>query len=293
MNSLFNSTPSICILNAERMAISKRTRAPVSALAAGSSMPPTFLPRLLERVAELGNVGHAAAELGVREDQAWNSLVAANNLSDVPLINTRARQPQPTPNAQQLLGHDHQLADAFLGFLDAPEGGGFRQFHLREQLLRRLGERTSARNQFYCRVRLVRCEQVNAVVTLDLGGGDLLAAQITSRSVEELQLFSGRSCHALIDPAWVEVRAETPRETSRNQNCLRGHVVRCMDDPVDAEVAIELTGGRIVLATMTQAEMREKDIQPSKQVSAVIQSSQIILAVEYAVEAAAPVKFPL
>lgn len=57
-------------------------------------------------------------------------------------------------------------------------------------------------------------------------------------------------------------------------------MVRCLDDPVDTEVAIELAGGRIVLATLTRSEMLDKGIHIGKHVRAVIQSSQIILAVQ-------------
>ncbi|WP_165873601.1 TOBE domain-containing protein [Parasulfuritortus cantonensis] len=220
----------------------------------------------------------AAVILGLDEDLAWHYLVAANNLCDQPLIRTRADQPVPTVHARRLLSRDEDLAQAFERFLDSPGGGAFRQFQQRHQFLRRLEARTSARNQFYCQVQSVRRERVNAVVTLNLGGGDRLAAHITARSAEELGLVAGRACHALIDPSWVEVRAECPAE--RNANRLCGRVARVLDDPVDAEVAIELAGGRILLATMTRAEMLDKDIRPGRAVGALIQSSQIILAVD-------------
>ena len=94
-----------------------------------------YLTRL-ERIA-------VAADLGVAEGPVWNTLVAANNLSEVPLL------PSTTGDAplQALLGRSDHLAHAFMGFLDVPEGGAFRQFHLRRRLLRGLEERTSARNQ--------------------------------------------------------------------------------------------------------------------------------------------------
>jgi molybdate transport system regulatory protein len=235
-------------------------------------------PGLLAKVAELGSLRAAAANLELEEDLAWRYLVAANNLSEQPLIRTLSDGPVPTDHAQSLLGRSEALALAFERFLAAPGGGVFRQFHLRHQFLSRLAARTSARNQFYCRVQSVRRERVNAVVTLDLGGGDRLAAHITAHSAEELGLVAGRSCHALIDPAWVEVRADRPAD--RSPNCLRGRVVRILDDPVDAEVAIELPGGRIVLASMTRAEMAEKGIVAGRAARALIQSSQIILAVD-------------
>jgi molybdate transport system regulatory protein len=237
-------------------------------------------PRLLEGLVRLGSLHDVATSLGVEEDLAWNYLVAANNLSDSPLVKPLAETLTPTLHGRRLLGRSEDMTSAFQSFLDAPGGGAFRQFQMRHQFLQRLGARTSARNQFYCRVLSVRRERVNAVVMLGLGGGDQLAAHITAHSAEELALVGGRCCHALIDPGWVEVRSGTQSEETMRHNCLHGKVVRLLDDPVDAEVAIELAGGRIVLAAMTQAEMTEKHIRVGEPVCAVIQSSQIILAVD-------------
>ena len=241
--------------------------------------PPSGLPHLLEKFAELGSLREAAAAAGLDEDQAWSRLVTANNLSEVPLLQARADHASATPVAARLLGRSESLAEAFQGVLDAPAGGTFRQFHLRRQVLVRLQARCSARNQFFCQVRLLFRERVNAVATLDLGGGDHIEAQITARSAETLGLASGSHCHALIDPAWVEVQSAAEAAGSARQNSLAGRVVRCREDPVDSEVTIALAGGRLLLASMTRAEMEEKTIRVGSAVWAVIQSSQIILAV--------------
>lgn len=235
---------------------------------------------LLERVVELGSLRDAAMALGVGEQRAWAYLVSASNLSDAPLVRVEAENLVPTPYARGVLLKSDELARAFQSFLSAPRGGTFRQFHQRHQLLRRLAARTSARNQFYCRVCSLRRERVNATLGLDLGGGDRLTAHITRQSVRSLGLEWGSCCHALIDPAWVEVRTDRETRGDPQRNYLEGRVVRLRDDPVDGEVAIELAGGRIVLATMTRAEMREKGIRPGKPARALIQSSQIILAVD-------------
>ncbi len=260
--------------------VMKQTDITGPVLGACPGRPARFGPGLLEKVAELGSLRDAAATLGLEERLAWNYLVGANNLSDQPLLCALAENPAPTPHAQRLLGRTEALVLAFEDFLAAPGGGAFNQFQLRHQFLRRLEARTSARNQFYCRVHSVLRERVNAVVTLELGGGDRLAAHITTHSAEELGLVAGRACHALIDPAWVEVRPDSPSGWNIRHNCLRGRVVRCVDDPVDAEVAIELAGGRIVLASMTRAEMAEKGIRLGQPAHALIQASQIILAVD-------------
>jgi molybdate transport system regulatory protein len=237
-------------------------------------------PFLLERFAELGSLRDAASFMGLEEGLAWDYVVAANNLADIPLARLHADNLTPTTQGRRLLDRAEGMAHAFQRFLDAPLGGAFNQFHLRHQFLRRLVARTSARNQFFCRVRSVRRERVNAVVHLDMGGGDQLDAHITAQSAEDLGLFGGCTCHALVEPGWVEVRPGARTDRNEQQNCLHGKVVRCQDDPVDAEVAIELDGGRIIVASMTRAEMVEKSILVGQPACAVIQSSQIILAVD-------------
>jgi len=235
---------------------------------------------LLERITETGSLHKAATSLGLDEDLAWDCVVAANNLSDIPLLSLSADGLTPTLQGRQFLDPEENLTSAFQCFLDTSAGGAFDQFHLRHQFLRRLVARTSARNQIFCHVRSVRRERVNAVVNLDIGGGDLLSAHITAQSVVRLGLLGGSTCHALIDPGWVEVQPGTQTGQNGQHNCLNGKVVRCLDDPVDAEVAIELNGGRIIIASMTRAEMAEKAILVGQPAYAVIQTSQIILAVE-------------
>ncbi|MDD3529150.1 MAG: TOBE domain-containing protein [Gallionellaceae bacterium] len=235
-------------------------------------------PGLLEELAEFGSLCMAAHRLGLEEGLAWHYLVAANNLADRPLLRPLAADAEPTGDARRLLARPATLTDAFERFLDTPDGGAFHRFQQRHQFLSRLAARTSARNQFYCRVASVRRERVNAVVMLDLGGGDRLTAHITARSAEALGLVAGRGCHALVDPGWVEACAGAPAQDS--PNLLSGRVARVQDDPVDAEVAIELAGGRILLATLSHAEIAAKGLAIGRPAHALIQSSQIILAVD-------------
>ena len=129
-------------------------------------------PGLLQRVAEFGSLREAAAVMNVDEKQAWSYLIAASNLSDVPIVRVANENLMPTMHGRGLLGHPDALAGAFQAFLDTTVGGAFRQFNQRHQFLQRLDARTSARNQFYCRVHSISRERINAVVTLDLGGGD-------------------------------------------------------------------------------------------------------------------------
>lgn len=213
------------------------------------------------------------------EERSWRFWVAASNLADEPLIDSQG-EITLSPRAQSLLGDAAELDRAFLNFLNTPRGGSFRHFFQRHQFQRRLRSRTSARNQFYCRVLSNRRDRVNALVELDLGGGDRLSANITRKSAETLGLVAGRSCHALIDPAWVEIRQRDPSQGIPHPNCLTGRVIHYLNDPVDTEVTIALPGGRMLVALLTQAETREKGLCEGATVTALIPPSQIILAID-------------
>lgn len=235
---------------------------------------------LLERIARTGSLNDALDGLDLDREAAWNYLVAANNLSDRPLIRSRAEDLLPTRHARDLLGREESAGLAFQQFLARARGGAFREFSQRHDFLRRLDARTSARNQFYCVVKSVRRERVNAVVVLDIGGGDELVAHITSTSAAALGLAAGRACHALIDPAWLELQTADFSPYCGRRNEMAGRVVRCLDDPVDSEVSIELTGGRILVATMSRSDLEGKALGVGCPVRVLIHSSQIVLAVE-------------
>ncbi len=56
----------------------------------------------------------------------------------------------------------------------------------------------SARNQLKGKVVHINEGAVNSIVTLDIGGGNLITATITKAAVEDLQLEVGSDAYAII-----------------------------------------------------------------------------------------------
>ena len=137
---------------------------------------------------------------------------------------------------------------------------------------------TSARNQFLGKVVRVTKGSVNAEVVLDIGGGDELTAIITNGSVDYLQLKPGTEAYALIKAPWVIVTTDTGLKTSA-RNRLLGTVVRCQEGAVNAEVVIELAGGKLVVAGVTNESVRNLGLKTGVPACALIKASHIILAI--------------
>jgi molybdate transport system regulatory protein len=55
--------------------------------------------------------------------------------------------------------------------------------------------------------------------------------------------------------------------------------VRCQKGAINAEVVIELSGGKLVVATVTNESVRELGLAEGRQATALIKASHVILAV--------------
>lgn len=138
--------------------------------------------------------------------------------------------------------------------------------------------KTSARNQFLGRVKLIKKGAINSEVILDIGGGDELAAVITNDSVEHLALQPGIEAYALVKAPWVIVTTDESFKTSaRNRLC--GTVVRCHEGAINGEVVIELPGGKLVVATITNESIHELGLTEGTRACALIKASHVIIAI--------------
>lgn len=63
----------------------------------------------------------------------------------------------------------------------------------------------SARNNLKGQVKSIEKGAVNALVQIDIGGGQVLTSSITNQAVEELQLAVGQTVYAVIKASHVMV----------------------------------------------------------------------------------------
>jgi molybdate transport system regulatory protein len=237
---------------------------------------------LLERIDSSGSISTAATAMGMSYKAAWQAVEAMNNLSEQPLVERQAGGRHGggttlTPYGRRVVGAYRRLETEREKVL-AHLGRIMDDFDQYYQLIRRFDMKTSARNQFLGTVKSVKHGPINAEVILDIGGGDTLAAVITQDSAEHLGLAEGVEAYALVKAPWVIVTTdETMKTSARNRLC--GTVVRCHEGAINSEVVIELPGGKMVVAMVTNDSVKSLGLKEGVRACALIKASHIILAV--------------
>ncbi|MBZ0223018.1 MAG: TOBE domain-containing protein [Dokdonella sp.] len=249
---------------------------------AGTSLTPQRA-RLLQALESQHSISAAARAVGMSYKGAWDAIAALNRFAGQPLVEavtggSGGGGAQLTETGRRVLAL-HQALSALQKRLLASPVSTAKTGDI-DQLLQRLGNlmlKTSARNQFEGRIASITRGAVNSEVILDLEGGDRLTAIITHRSVEDLGLREGASAIALVKSSFVVLAAAGARTSARN--ALAGTVTRCHKGAVNAEVELALSGGRRLVATVTNESVDGLAIREGEPLLALIKASHVILAV--------------
>jgi molybdate transport system regulatory protein len=249
---------------------------------AGTSLTPQRA-KLLHALDAHGSISAAARAVGMSYKGAWDAIAALNAFVGEPLVSAETGGSggggaRLTETGRRVLAF-HQALTALQQRLLAGQGEPASAGDL-DQLLKRLGNlmlRTSARNQYEGTVQAIQRGAVNSEVILDLDGGDKLVAIITNRSVDDLGLREGGSAIALVKSSFVVLGDPGVRTSARN--ALAGTVLSCREGAVNAEVELQLAGGRRLVATVTNESARELGIREGVPMLALVKSSHVILAV--------------
>jgi molybdate transport system regulatory protein len=137
----------------------------------------------------------------------------------------------------------------------------------------------SARNVFEGKVQTVTQGAVNSEVTLVLTGGERIVSVITNSSVDSLDLVEGKTAYAIIKANEVIVGKGVDGAKLSARNVLAGEVISSHDGAVNSEVAIKLTGGVTVIASITKESVHALGLQRGDKVSAIVKASNVMIGV--------------
>lgn len=139
--------------------------------------------------------------------------------------------------------------------------------------------KTSARNQFTGIVNEVLIGTVNAEVHIGLKGGETIVASITKESAETLAIKTGLEVIALVKAPQIIIVSDFGgyRVSARNQ--LPGTIIQIKTGAVNTEVDIELKGGELVAATVTNDSVETLGLRKGQPVTAIFKAGAVILAV--------------
>lgn len=236
---------------------------------------------LLERIDASGSISAAASAMGMSYKAAWQAVETVNNLSHEPLV---VRQPGGstgggtclTEYGRRMVATYRRLEQEWAA-VPAAISQTLNDFDQYYRMSRRFDMQTSARNQFLGTVKSVIKGAVNAEIIVDIGNDVELAAIITNDSAEHMALEPGSDVYALIKAQWIILTVESNFKTSA-RNSLTGTVVRCQEGAVNAEIVIELAGGKTVAAIITNESVKVLALEEGMRATALIKASHIILA---------------
>lgn len=238
---------------------------------------------LLAQINETGSISAAARAMGMSYKAAWDAVDAMNNLAERPLVERsaggkRGGGTRLTEEGRRTVAMFREVEAEYRQFL-ARLGEGLADFPHFHQLMRRFALKTSARNQFLGHITRVTPGAVNGEVVLDLGHGDELVSIITNESIDCLALAPGREVYALIKSSAPVLSAgeNPPRTSARNRLC--GKVLRSTEGAVNGEVTLELAGGHLLTAIITNEGLRSLGLEEGAAACALIKATDVILAV--------------
>jgi molybdate transport system regulatory protein len=137
----------------------------------------------------------------------------------------------------------------------------------------------SARNVFSGVVTNITAGPVNSQVELTTAGGDRIVAVVTRASVDELELAPGKPANAYVKAPWVIVLTGQPDVRFSARNHLAGTVRQIVKGGVNSEVTLQLPGGTLVSAVITNEAVLELALEPGVPAAALFKASHVILGV--------------
>lgn len=243
--------------------------------------------RLLEAIEKHGSISKAAKAIPLSYKAAWDALEELNNLADQPVIERSiggagGGGTRLTDYGRKLIAMFRALEGEYQSAMDRlydeaaavpdTDKAAF------QRMLRRVTLRSSARNQFVGTVSRIVAGPVNAQVFVSLNEGNEIEAQVTSESVDRLNLAVGREVIALVKAPAVFLMTERD-ERIADTNYMDGAVSRINKGTVNAEVVVDVPLSRVrhVTAIVTTASLAAMGLKVGAKVTAAFPASSVIL----------------
>jgi len=238
---------------------------------------------LLASIADCGSITQAANAVGMSYKAAWDAIDTMNNLAGEPLVERVSGG--KGGGGTRLTRRGRQLVDNFR-IIEREHGRFVEQLARQSEdiaddylLIRRMGMKTSARNQFLGTVTAVRAGAVNDEVELQIAGGHAVVAIVTHESARSLGLCPGAEAFALIKASSVIVVTHAGGARFSARNRLAGVISRVQPGAVNAEVVIDLPGGGSVAAIVTDESCRALGLAQGTSATAMFKASSVIVGI--------------
>ena len=140
--------------------------------------------------------------------------------------------------------------------------------------------KTSARNQYAGTIRGIESGPVTTEVSIEIAGGHVLAATLTTTSAKRMNLHVGQSALALIKASSVVLVTDSDGYLLSARNQLAGTVSHIERGAVSTVVRLSLPGGEDVTCTVTNDAVDDLQLRLGQPASAIFKAYQVFVAVK-------------
>lgn len=242
--------------------------------------------RLLAEIDRTGSISAAAKAVGLSYKGAWDAVNAMNNLFPRPVVikkagGARGGSADVTDEGRRALSVHRLLTSALseiLSGLETTVSGDPSIAFPANALLWSPVMRTSARNCYHGIVESVTHGAVNAEILLKISDDVVLTVIITEQSVTNLAIAPGTQAYALIKASTPILIEDDSRILTSARNRITGEIISVEPGAVNSEVVLDIGSGKTLCAIVTDDSAESLGLAPGKSITALIKSSQIILA---------------
>lgn len=235
---------------------------------------------LLENIEKFGSISKAAKAMQISYKTAWDYINEMNNISDEPIIITSVGGKSGggaklTAKGKELVHFFRNLEKHLGEFIKNSniENNNFINF------MKRMGLKTSARNQFIGKVVSIKKDMVNCEVQLALKGNINIKAIITKESLKNLKIRENDEIIAIIKASSVMVMKKNNNLLISSDNIVPGIVSKINKGAINAEVSILTQGGDTITSIISKNSLNVMDLRKNDEVYALFNASNVILGV--------------
>ncbi len=233
---------------------------------------------LLEAVARHGSIAAAARALGMSYKAAWEAVDAMNSLAEHPLVvrttgGRRGGGTRLTGAGAALVQQFRRMQldhEAMLGRLNAGT----------DSVTERAPETpwSAAPNRFPATVAAVTGDEDLVEVELTLAAGARVVATLPGTAARALALAPGLRVEVRVAPSAVILAPGEPPLSTSARNRLCGHITRCVQGRVKAELRLAIDDGPPLDASLTAESVRRLGLREGVRACALVKASQLELA---------------
>lgn len=182
----------------------------------------------------------------------------------------------PLPVVQRMFGHSSpNLTSSYVSFSTEDMERVTKLFMDREA-----SRKTSARNSFFGKIRLIQRGDIQTQVTLTTISGNSVVTMITNGSLERLALTEGRLITAEVKAPWVMLHRGKEEPECSAENRFEGVVEHIQKGRVNTEYTVRMTDGTALCAICSTERARRLALVPGNPVWALFTCNAVVLNVD-------------